>query len=132
MRKLTENTLSKTISPFFNTTSAVQTMETNAATQGLSMATQQQEHFDWRQFGISTLTTGILSGGISKELQETLRKITFNTGILNAELNSLAQAGATSALTGASFNAGRVLEDSLGNSIGSEITNSGAPVLTAV
>jgi hypothetical protein len=102
-------------------------METNAATQGLSMATQQQEHFDWRQFGISTLTTGVLSGEISHELQETLRKISFNTGILNEELNAVAEAGTTSVLTKKAFNPVKTVTDNLGNAIGGEITHSGAP-----
>ncbi|NBO39754.1 hypothetical protein EBU99_14405, partial [bacterium] len=109
------------IKPFFNTLSAAQTMETNATTQGLSLLTQQQKSFDWRQFGISTLTTGILSGEIAENLQKTLKNIAFNTGILNSELNSLAEAGAMSAVTGADFNAGQVLQDNLGHSVASEV-----------
>lgn len=106
----------------FNVLSAAQMMEENAVNQGLNFSLRKQQHFDWAQLGISGLSAGLLCGAKGQALNDTLRKLDFNTGILNAELNALGQEGvhynvlhmqpiATSADTKSSSDLLRAIED---------------------
>jgi hypothetical protein len=115
------------ISKTFSITSAAELMEQNAASQGLNVALRKHQHFDWEQLGIAGVTAGIMGGTAGKNLEKTLRKIDFNTGILSSELNSLANAGVQQAATGATFNATQVLSDNLGSAIGSGIIRANSP-----
>jgi YD repeat-containing protein len=126
-QKMVDSVNNLNISKTFSITSAAELMEQNAASQGLNVALRKHQHFDWEQLGIAGVTAGIMGGTAGKNLEKTLRKIDFNTGILSSELNSLANAGVQQAATGATFNATQVLSDNLGSAIGSGIIRANSP-----
>lgn len=114
------------ISKTFSISNASQLMEQNAISQGINLTLNKHQHFDWEQLAISGLTAGLMGGTLGKQLDQTLRTVDHNTGILTSELKSLVGAGAASATTGAHFDAAQVLGDNLGSSVGNAIVNKSA------
>ena len=111
------------LSKAFNVASAATMMEQNALSQSISLALQKHQHFDWEQLAAAGVTAGLMGGTVGKKLDTTLRKVDHNTGMLTTELRSLARAGADSAVSGSQFSAVQVLEDTLGDAIGSALTD---------
>ena len=107
----------------FSLSSASQTMEENALSQGLNTAFRKHQHFDWEDLGIAGLTSGVLSSNASKNIGNKLGHIDYNTGILDHELKSLARAGINSTITGNHFDAAQVLIDNLGTAVGNAVGN---------
>ncbi|PJD92646.1 MAG: hypothetical protein CK426_01150 [Legionella sp.] len=109
------------INTWFNLQTAAQTMEYNAASQGLSQLAHHQNHFEWDQFAVSAITAGLLGSDSGRMLQQTLRKIDYNSGILASELNALVHDGINSATTGATFDAKETLTNNLGQAVGNGV-----------
>ena len=119
VHKMDESSLSKT----FNISSAAQLMEENALSQSISLALQKHQHFDWEQLAVSGLTAGLMGGTLGKKVDTTLRGLDHNTGMLSSELRALTNAGLDAAATGSQFGALDVLQDNLGNAMGSALTD---------
>jgi YD repeat-containing protein len=113
------------ISKTFSISNAAQLMEQNALSQGINLSLTKHQHFDWEQLAIAGATAGLMGGTIGKQLDQTLRTVDHNTGILISELKSLVNAGAETATTGSHFDATQVLSDNLGSAIGSGIIDKG-------
>ena len=116
------------ISKSFNIASAAQLMEQNALSQGINLTLSKHQHFDWEQIAIAGVTAGFMGSTKGQQLDQTLRAVDHNTGLLISELKSLVGAGAESATTGAHFDATQVLSDNLGSAIGSSIVDSGEKI----
>jgi outer membrane lipoprotein-sorting protein len=113
------------ISKTFSISNAAQLMEQNALSQGINLSLTKHQHFDWEQLAIAGATAGLMGGTMGKQLDQTLRTVDHNTGILISELKSLINAGTETATTGSHFDATQVLSDNLGSAIGSSLVDSG-------
>ncbi|KTD81887.1 LysM peptidoglycan-binding domain-containing protein [Legionella worsleiensis] len=109
------------VSKTFSVSRAVQMMEQNALSQGISLAVQKHQHFDWAQLGAAGLTGGLMGSSMGKDFNQKLNQLDRGTGILSAEVNALTRSGAESAATGAHFNAVDVMTDNLGSSLGDSL-----------
>ncbi|CEG56767.1 conserved protein of unknown function [RHS_repeat] [Legionella fallonii LLAP-10] len=111
------------VSKAFSISSAAQLMEQNALSQSISLSLQKHQHFDWEQLAVSGVTAGLMGGALGSKLDKTLRGLDHNTGMLSSELRALTNAGLNSAVAGSQLNALDVLQDNLGDAIGSAITD---------
>ncbi|KTC66772.1 putative deoxyribonuclease RhsA [Legionella birminghamensis] len=107
----------------FNFASAAEMMSQNAVGQGIAMAANQQNHFDWRRLAATGLTSGFMGGDLGQKTSSALKQID-KSEMLGSQLNSLIHQGSRSLLSGQNFNAIQVLEDNLGDSIGNGVMNS--------
>ncbi|MFJ1268653.1 pesticin C-terminus-like muramidase [Legionella lytica] len=106
---------------YFNTSSAFEMMEQNAASQAFNTTIRRHQHFDWTELGVSGLTGGLMGSEAGKEFGKKLETLDKHTGMLSAELQTLAGAGAQSLTTDSHFDALQVLGDNLGNAIGNAV-----------
>lgn len=107
----------------FNFSSAAEMMSQNALSQGITLAANQQKHFDWQRLAASGVTAGLMGGEAGGRVSNALRAID-KTEMINTELNSLLNQGSHALLTGQSINTLQILEDNLGDSIGQGIMKS--------
>ena len=108
------------LSKVFSTSSAAQMMEQNALSQGINLSLKKHQHFDWEQLATAGISAGLMGGTMGRKLDQTLRAIDHNTGILSSEARALTTAGTH-------FDATQVLTDNLGSAIGSSIVGTGNP-----
>lgn len=108
------------INKVFSIKSAAEMMEQNAATQGINLALNRQNHFEWDNLATTGLTAGILGSKIGRSLNETLRESDHKTGFLNSQLEALLSSALQTA-TGSHFDATQVLSNNLGSSLGSSL-----------
>ena len=118
------NTVDKlSLSQTFSIASAAQLMEQNAVSQGINLTLQKHQHFDWEQLATAGITAGLMGSTMGKQLNQTLRTVDHNTGILTTELTGLTSAGANSVVTGSHFGASQVLSDNLGSAVASGLVD---------
>ncbi|USQ13731.1 LysM peptidoglycan-binding domain-containing protein [Legionella lytica] len=108
---------------YFNSASAVEMMEQNAASQAFNTTIRRHQHFDWTELGVATLTGGVMGSKAGKEFGKKLETLDNHTGMLRAELQTLTGAGAQSLTTGTHFDALHVLGDNLGSVIGNAVVS---------
>ncbi|CAM4460222.1 MAG: hypothetical protein LEGION0403_FIIPPAGN_02796 [Legionella sp.] len=106
---------------YFSASSAFEMMEQNAASQAFNTTIRRHQHFDWTELGVATLTGGLMGSKPGKEFGEKLEILDNHSGMLRAELQTLAGAGAQSLTTGTHFDALQVLGDNLGSAIGNAV-----------
>ncbi|WP_058534249.1 pre-toxin TG domain-containing protein [Legionella saoudiensis] len=108
---------------YFSASSAFEMMEQNAASQAFNTTIRRHQHFDWTELGVATVTGGLMGSKAGKEFGKKLEALDNHTGMLRAELQNLAGAGAQSLTTGTHFDAGQVLSDNLGSVIGNAVVS---------
>lgn len=118
-----KNNLSTYNAKYFSAASAFEAMEQNAISQGLTVGLRRHQHFDWAQLGVTTLAGGVMGSKKGKEITNKLDAYDRDTGIIHRELDTMISSGATSLLSGSHFNAGQVLADSLGATLGNALMN---------
>ncbi|MDR3504309.1 MAG: hypothetical protein P4L79_17210 [Legionella sp.] len=106
---------------YFSTSSAFEMMEQNAASQAFNTTIRRHQHFDWTELGVATLTGGLMGSKAGENLSKKLENLDNHTGMLRAELQTLAGAGAQSLTTGSHFDALQVLGDNFGSTIGNAV-----------
>ncbi|MDR3504116.1 MAG: transglycosylase SLT domain-containing protein, partial [Legionella sp.] len=82
---------------------------------------RRHQHFDWTELGVATLTGGLIGSKAGENLSKKLENLDNHTGMLRAELQTLAGAGAQSLTTGTHFDALQVLGDNFGSTIGNAV-----------
>ena len=110
----------------FNLESATTMMENDALNQGIHMALGGQQRFDWQELGIQGAAAGLMGGTHGQAVNETLNQIDHGTGLLSSELQSVVTGSATSAASGARFDAAEVLTHNLGSTLGNLLVKHGA------
>ena len=111
------------VSKAFSISSAAKLMEAKYRKPRHQPRPKKHQHFDWEQLAVAGATAGIMGGTMGRKLDQTLRTVDHNTGILTSQLRALTTAGAEAAATGSHFGAVQVLSDNLGNAIGSSIVD---------
>ncbi len=119
MKTLDELPMSKN----FRISSAAQLMEQNALSQGINLTLQKHQHFDWEQLAAAGVIAGFMGGAMGRKLDETLKTVDHNTGILRSEVRSVVTAGVNAAVKGSHFSALDVLGDHLGSAIGESLVD---------
>ncbi|MBA3537894.1 MAG: LysM peptidoglycan-binding domain-containing protein, partial [Tatlockia sp.] len=112
----------------FSLASAAQMMEQDAVSQGLSLALQNHQHFNWYELGSKAALAGFAGSKYGKDFNQTLSD---NLGegpgtLIESELSALATNGVQSAINGSHFDAISVLKDNLGSAIGTGFLNAQA------
>jgi hypothetical protein len=105
------------ITPLFRASTAAQMLEADALIQGAGLATQTRARLDWLELGAAGVTGGVLGGGLGQKIQSSISELD-RTGILSRQARALTSA-AINSVTGATFDALQVLEDTLGDAVGS-------------
>ena len=110
----------------FSLSTATQMMEQDTVNQGLNLALQKQQHFDWAELGSQALLGGLTGSLQDKKLSQSLAENLGEGGgaFLHSELSALATGGLQSALSGKHFDAGQVLANHLGSAMGSGLIQS--------
>uniref|UniRef100_UPI0013EFA5EF hypothetical protein n=1 Tax=Legionella rowbothamii TaxID=96229 RepID=UPI0013EFA5EF len=106
---------------YFSPSSAFEMMEQNAASQAFNTTIRRHQHFDWTELGVATVTGGLMGSKAGENLSKKLENLDNHTGMLCAELQTLAGAGAQSLTTGTHFDALQVLGDNFGSTIGNAV-----------
>jgi YD repeat-containing protein len=112
----------------FSLASAAQMMEQDAISQGLSLALQNHQHFNWYELGSKAALAGLSGSKYGKDFNDSL---TDNLGegpgtLIQSELSALATNGMQSAINSGHFDAISVLKDNLGSAIGTGFLNTQA------
>ncbi|MBL7481322.1 transglycosylase SLT domain-containing protein [Legionella bononiensis] len=106
------------VSKNFSISSAAQMMEQNTLSQGISLALQKHQHFDWEQLGAAGITGGLMGSTTGKNITNKLNKLDKGTGIITSEAKSVVHGGAEAVAKGEHFNAVDVVTDNLGSAAG--------------
>lgn len=112
----------------FSLASAAQMMEQDAVSQGLSLALQNHQHFNWYELGSKAALAGLTGSKYGKDFNQTLtEKLGEGPGtVIQSELSALAANGMQSAINGGHFDAISVLKDNLGSAMGTGFLNAQA------
>ena len=95
----------------FNILSATEMMERDSISQGLNLALNHHQHFDWMELGVSSVTAGLMG---SQKAQSWAQRAQEEVGRASAFATSELQVLATGAASG-NFDALQILQDNLGN-----------------
>ncbi|MBA2711692.1 MAG: hypothetical protein H0U57_14025 [Tatlockia sp.] len=112
----------------FSLSSAAQMMEQDAVSQGLSLALQKHQHFNWYELGSKAALAGLTGSKIGKDFNQSLNENLGEAGstLIQSEFSAFATSGMQSAINGSQFDAVSVLKDNLGSAIGSSFLNAQA------
>lgn len=105
----------------FSLISAAEMMEQDAVSQGVSLALQNHQHFNWYTFGAKSVLAGFGGSEHSLRLNRLLSQHIGVTGstFINTEAGALAQAGLEASMRGQNFDAVNVLNENLGSALAS-------------
>ena len=101
----------------FNINTAMEMMERDSVAQGLNLAFNRHQHFDWLELGVSTATGGIMGSDVMQKISNAIpKKISRLNTFISSEMQSLATGMATG-----HYDAVQILEDNLGNALSSSL-----------
>jgi YD repeat-containing protein len=110
----------------FNVADAAEMMERDAVGQSLNLAFQRKPIFDWAEFGMSGLTSGILGASPASQVHQSLRDNLGASGSwLASEIESIFSQGGSAVAQGR-FDTFELLTDSLGQSVSSGLVEAAA------
>jgi hypothetical protein len=109
----------------FNLAAAVQGIEQDALGQGINLALQNHQHFNWQELASRGIYAAVGAGKLAQDFNQGLKEHLgeFGKTFLDTELNALATGSMQSKLGGGHFDAKSVLRENLGSSIGSGFLN---------
>ncbi|MBA2657779.1 MAG: hypothetical protein H0U70_12490 [Tatlockia sp.] len=112
--------LDKASLPGFNLSAASQMLGQDAVSQGISLAMQNHQHFNWYELGTKAALSGVVDSQYGKQFNQSLTEHFGETqgSLIQSELGALATGGLQTAINGGHFDAIRVLADNLGSAVG--------------
>ncbi|CDZ78026.1 Cell wall-associated polypeptide CWBP200 [Legionella massiliensis] len=117
------------ISPLsFSLSSAAQMMEQDAIGQGVSLALQNHQHFNWLELGTRGAIAAVAGSSYGKNFNQSLVDHLGEGGsaLVHSELSALATNGMQTAINEGHFDATQILTDNLGSAIGTGFVNAQA------